>query len=310
MTLQQLRYATGVARYGSFNEASSHLFISQPSLSTAIRDLEAEIGIAVFARTTKGISVTPEGAEFLGYARQVLEQADLLEARYRDSPPQRRLFSVSTQHYAFAVNAFVDLIRDIGADEYECTLRETRTHEIIEDVRNLRSEIGILFVNEFNERVLNKLFAESSLAFAPLFSARPHIFVSARHPLARRRRVSLGDLEEYPCLSFDQGEYNSFHFSEEIQSTLVHKRSVKVSDRATLFNLLIGLNGYTISTGILTPDLNGTDVVPVPLDLDEEITVGYLAHKSVGLSRAGTLYVEKLKAFAKPPVARGKGKAR
>jgi len=295
MTLQQLRYAAGVARYRSFNEAASRLFISQPSLSTAIRDLEGEIGLRIFTRTSRGVSVTPEGAEFLGYARQVLEQTELLETRYRGAKQQRRLFSVSTQHYAFAVNAFVDLIRDLGADEYECTLRETRTHEIIDDVRNLRSEIGILYLNEFNAKVLGKLFAEGGLVFTPLFTALPHVFISARHPLAGRKSVKLDDLSEFPCLSFEQGEYNSFHFSEEIQSTLVHRKSVKVSDRATLFNLLIGLNGYTISTGVLTADLNGNAILPVPLELDEEITVGYVTHKTLSLSPAGSLYLEKLK---------------
>lgn len=294
MTLQQLRYAAGVARHGSFNEAASHLFISQPSLSTAIRDLEDEIGIRIFTRTSRGVCVTPEGAEFLGYARQVLEQTELLETRYRGVKPQRRLFSVSTQHYAFAVNAFVDLIRDFGAEEYEYTLRETRTHEIIDDVRNLRSEVGILYLNDFNSKVLGKLFAEGGLAFTPLFTALPHVFISARHPLAGKKSVTLDELSDYPCLSFEQGEYNSFHFSEEIQSTLVHKKSIKVSDRATLFNLLIGLDGYTISTGVLTADLNGNAIVPVPLEVDDKITVGYVVHKAVRLSSAGTLFLEKL----------------
>lgn len=298
MTLQQLRYATGIARFGSFNEAAAHLFISQPSLSNAIRELESEVGISIFTRTNRGIQVSSEGTEFLGYARQVLEQTDLLETRYRDKRPQRQLFSVSTQHYAFAVNAFVDLVRDLGADEYECTFRETKTHDIIDDVKNLRSEIGILYLNEFNSKVLNKLFAEGNLVFTPLFTARPHVFVSSSHPLAGQKSVSIDDLAEYPCLSFEQGEYNSFHFAEEIQSTLVHKKNIKVSDRATLFNLLIGLDGYTISTGILTVDLNGNNIVAVPLDLDEEIKVGYIVHRIITISKAGTIFLEKLKTFA------------
>lgn len=301
MTLQQLRYATGIARYGSFNEASSHLFISQPSLSAAIRELEKEIGIIIFTRTNRGVSVSAEGAEFLGYARQVIEQADLLETRYRDARPQRQLFSVSAQHYAFAVNAFVDLVRELGGDEYEYTLRETKTHEIIEDLKNLRSEIGILYLNEFNSAVLKKLFTESRLEFTPLFDAYPHIFVNSNHPLTKQKRVSLDDLAEYPCISFEQGEYNSFHFSEEIQSTLIHKKNIKVSDRATLFNLLIGLDGYTISTGILTEDLNGNTIVSVPLDLDEKITVGFIVHKNVTLSRPGAVYLDKLKNIRTTP---------
>ncbi|HHU35722.1 MAG TPA: LysR family transcriptional regulator [Treponema sp.] len=294
MTLQQLKYAVGVARYGSFNEAATHLFISQPSLSNAIRELESEMGILIFTRSNRGVQVTVEGTAFLSYARQVLEQAELLECRYQGGKPPRPLFSVSTQHYAFAVNAFVDTIRQLGVDEYECTLRETKTHEILEDVKNLRSELGILYINEFNQRVLNRLFKDAGCTFTPLFTAKPHVFVSARHPLAKNASVTLKDLEDYPCLSFEQGEYNSFHFSEEIQSTVYHRKSVTVSDRATLFNLLIGLDGYTISTGILTQDLNGNKITAVPLDLDETITIGYIAPETAVHSQAGIIFLENL----------------
>lgn len=146
MTLQQLKYVIEVANQGSINEASKKLFISQPSLSNAIRELEEEMQITIFERSNRGISVTKEGAEFLTYARQVIDQADLLESRYLDAKPSPQHFSVSTQHYAFAVNAFVDMVEEYGQDEYEFMLRETKTYEIIEDVKNLRSEIGILYL--------------------------------------------------------------------------------------------------------------------------------------------------------------------
>lgn len=297
MTLQQLRYAVGVARYGSINEAAGKLFVSQPSLSVALKELETELGITLFFRTSKGIIITAEGSEFLAYARQILEQTELLESRYRGSQIPRQLFSVSAQHYAFVVNAFVEVVKELGVDEYECTLRETRTHEIIEDVRNLRSEIGVLYRNDFNGKVLDKLFHDAKLDFIALFTAKPHIFVSAGHPLAKKRKASIDDLADYPCLSFEQGEYNSFHFSEEIQSTLVHRKSIKVSDRATLFNLLIGLNGYTISTGILTADLNGNNIVSVPLNLDEIITVGYITQRNILYSRGAGIFLEKLRTY-------------
>ena len=297
MTLQQLKYVVGVARYGSISEAAEHLYISQPSLSAAVRDLESEVGIRIFTRTRTGVNVTAEGTEFLGYARQILDQTALLESRYRDSALPRQLFSVSTQHYAFVVNAFVEAIKELGVEEYECSLRETRTYEIIEDVRNLRSEIGVLYRNEFNGKVLDRLLQEAKLDFIRLFEAKPHIFVSAAHPLARAERASLPDLAPYPCLSFEQGEYNSFHFSEEIASTVFHPKSIKVSDRATLFNLLIGLSGYTISTGILTSDLNGNQIVSVPLLLDEAITVGYITQRNAAYSRGASVFLEKLKGF-------------
>ncbi|RCX20698.1 DNA-binding transcriptional LysR family regulator [Fontibacillus phaseoli] len=294
MTLQQLKYVIEVAGRGSMNEAAKRLFISQPSLSNAIKDLEDEIRITIFERTNKGISLTNEGSEFLSYARQVVEQAELLENRYLNGklPPQH--FSVSTQHYAFAVNAFVNLVREYGHEEYELALRETKTYEIIEDVKSRRSEIGILYLNDFNAKVINKLLKDAGLQFNSLFAAKPHIFISIQNPLAKQAIVTIDQLQEYPYLSFEQGEYNSFHFSEEILSTLSHPKSIRVNDRATLFNLLIGLNGYTISTGVLSSDLNGNEIIPVPLDCGESINVGWICHKNAALSKLALAYVEAL----------------
>lgn len=297
MTLQQLKYAIEIAHCGSINEAAKRLFITQPSLSSAIKELETELGVTIFIRTNRGIVLSTEGTEFLGYARQVTEQMNLLEERYLKNKPARRQFSVSTQHYAFAVSAFVALLRHQGLTAYDCMLSETRTYEIIADVKNLRSEIGILYLNPFNAKVLHKLFNENDLAFHPLFDASPHVFLSAQNPLANKPFVTLEDLEDLPCLSFEQGEYNSFHFSEEILSTLSHRKNIRVSDRATIFNCLIGLDGYTISTGILSAELNGTDIVSVPLQVDEHMTVGWIAHRELTLSPLASCYLEELKAI-------------
>ncbi|WP_136604269.1 LysR family transcriptional regulator [Paenibacillus dokdonensis] len=294
MTLQQLKYVIEVANRGSMNEAAKRLFISQPSLSNAIKDLEEEIRIQIFERTNKGISLSKEGAEFLGYARQVIEQAELLESRYLNAKPSPQHFSVSTQHYAFAVNAFVNLVGEYGQDEYELALRETKTHEIIQDVKSQRSEIGILYLNEFNSKVINRLLKDANLKFTSLFTAKPHIFISIHNPLAKQSVVTIDQLQDYPYLSFEQGEFNSFHFSEEILSTLSHPKSIRVNDRATLFNLLIGLNGYTISTGVLSADLNGNEIIPVPLDIEETINVGWICHQNAALSKLGSAYIEAL----------------
>jgi len=295
VTLQQLKYVLEVVKQGSINEAARRLFISQPSLSNAIRDLEIEMGIAIFERSNKGISLSKDGVEFLRYARQVVEQAELLESRYLNAKPSPQHFSVSTQHYAFAVNAFVSLVQEYGHEEYELALRETKTYEIIEDVQSFRSEIGILYLNDFNEKVMTKMLKAANLEFHSLFVAKPHIFISVHNPLAQQSMVTMEQLQMYPYLSFEQGEYNSFHFSEEILSTLSHKKSIRVNDRATLFNLLIGLNGYTISTGVLSSDLNGNAIIPVPLDCEETIDVGWIAHRNVSLSKLGEAYVEALK---------------
>lgn len=295
MTFQQLKYILTIVSCGSISEAAKQLFISQPSLSSAVKEIEQEFGIEIFLRSTKGIALTNEGVEFISYARQVLEQAELLEQRYMNKKPSKKLCSISTQHYAFAVQAFVSLLKELNTNEYECTLRETRTYEIIEDVSNLRSEIGILYLNDFNQKVITKILKEKELMFHPLFLAKPHVFISIDHPLASKAIIDIEDLDEFPCLAFEQGEYNSFYFSEEILSTRTHKKKISVSDRATLFNLLIGLNGYTISSGVLNKDLNGEQIKAVRLRTNENMLIGYIVNKKVNLSLLATTYVEKLK---------------
>ena len=294
MRIQQLHYIIKIVETGSMNEAAKQLFITQPSLSNAVRDLEREMGIEIFIRNPKGITLTKDGVEFLSYARQIIEQTALLEDRYKSKTTTRELFSVSAQHYAFVVNAFVSLLKGTDMSQYELFLRETRTYEIIDDVKNFRSEIGVLFLNSYNRDVLTKLFDDSHLTYTSLFKARPHIFVSKFNPLADRQMVSLEDLEDFPYLSYDQGIHNSFYFSEEIMSQIPHKKSIVVSDRATLFNLLIGLDGYTTATGILNSNLNGDNIVSIPLDVEDMIDIVYIRHEKANLSKMGERFIEYL----------------
>ena len=294
MTLQQLRYVICVADTGTITEAAERLFITQPSLTNSIRELENEMNIKIFARSNKGISVTSEGEIFLGYARQVLEQASVLEDRYKENKGGKRLFCVSTQHYSFAVNAFVDMIKKFGQDEYDFSLRETQTYEIIEDVARMKSEIGILFLNDFNETVLTKIMKANDLEFHLLHVARPHVFISSKHPLAGKYIITNKELEPYPYLSFEQGEHNSFYFSEEIFSVSERKKNIRVRDRATLFNLLIGLDGYTVCSGVIDKKLNGKDIIAVPLAEESEMRIGYITHKKAILSNLGNASLESL----------------
>lgn len=295
MTLQQLKYVITVAETGTITEAANRLYVSQPSLTNAIHELEKEMNIVIFNRTNKGITLSKEGDDFLGYARQVLEQAAILEDKYKGNPGGKKQFCVSTQHYSFAVNAFVDLIKQYGQEEYDFSLRETQTYEIIEDVSRMKSEIGILYVSSQNEEIIRKLIAKNDLKFEELFVAKPHVFISARHPLAEKEAISLDDLEEYPYLSFEQGEYNSFYFSEEILSTLDRKKNIKVRDRATLFNLVIGLNGYTVSSGVISKELNGENIIAKPLLVDEYMKIGTITQKNMAPSRYGAVYMEALR---------------
>lgn len=293
MTLQQLKYLIEVANSGSMNEAAKKLYVSQPSLSSAIKELEQEFGITLFNRTNKGISLSNEGQEFLGYAKQIIEQTHLLEERYLDQTERKIKFSISCQHYSFAISAFIELIQEYGYNEYDFTIQETRTAEIIEDVKSMKSELGILYLNDFNRKVLTKLFRENQLTFHSLFKAQPHVFIGKHHPLASASILSLEQLNDYPYLSFNQRNQNSFYFSEEIGSTYTHKKSIQVNDRATLFNLLLGLNGYTISTGIISKELN-PDIIAIPLQLDDMIEIGYIKQKNVALSKIGQIYIDKM----------------
>lgn len=297
MTLQQLKYIVTVAEKGTISDAAKALFVSQPSLTNAIKELENEMQITIFNRTNKGIIISNEGNEFLGYARQVLQQANLLEEKYKREKKSRKRFSVSTQHYSFAVNAFVDMIKQYGEDQYDFTLRETQTYEIIQDVSLLKSEIGILYTCSSNEAVIMKLIKQNGLKFQELFTATPHVFISSRHPLAENNYITLEQLEEFPYLSFEQGEYNSFYFSEEILSTIDREKNIKVRDRATLFNLVIGLNGYTVSTGIISKELNGKDIIALPLEVDEYMRIGVITQRNMTLSRFGISYMDAIKKY-------------
>ncbi|WP_270365657.1 LysR family transcriptional regulator [Microbacterium algeriense] len=295
ITLQQLTYYIEVAAEGSISAAADLLYVAQPTLSAAMKDLEGRVGRELLIRSARGVTLTTDGVEFLGYARQVVEQVALLEQRYLGRPPSRRLLGVSTQHYSFAVDALVRMVKATAATEYEFSLRETRTWDIIEDVRTLRSELGILYRNDFNRNVIDKLLRDSGLAFHPLFVADPHIFISRKNPLATRDRVTLADLTGVPRLTFDQGANNSFYFAEEILSTLSSPQDIRVSDRATIFNLMIGLDGYTISTGIISDDLD-PEIVAIPLDVDENIEIGWIGHSAIPLTEQAQRYLAELRA--------------
>lgn len=297
MTLQQLKYAITVAQTGTITEAAEKLYISQPSLTNAIHELEKEMNIEIFTRTNKGIIVSKDGEDFLGYARQVLEQVEVLEDKYKGGGGGKKKFCISTQHYSFAVNAFVDLIKKYGQDEYDFSIRETQTYEIIEDVAKMNSELGIIFMDDFNDVVLNKILKSNDLEFHQLYSAKPHVFISRRHPLAGKQIITNEQLEAYPYLSYEQGEHNSFYFSEEIFSTYERKKNIRVRDRATLFNLLIGLNGYTVCSGIIDKKLNGKDIIAVPLADEKDMRIGYITHRKGMISRLGNTYIEALKKY-------------
>ena len=297
MTLSQLVYVVTVAEKKSMNKAAAELFVSQPALSGAIRDLEEEIHTQIFLRSNKGIVVTAEGEEFLSYARQIVQINQMINERYTEDKSQKKKFSVSMQHYSFAVEAFIKLGKKFSMNEFELAVYETKTFDVIENVRDNRSEIGVLYLNDFNRKALNKIISENKLEFVPLFDCGISVYLSRKHPLAGRTKISFEELEPYPCLSFEQGDKNAFYFAEEVLSTLDYKQIIKTNDRATMLNLMVGLNGYTLCSGIICGDLNGGNFVSVSFDTYDYMTIGYIKRKNMPLSIIGQEYIQILKKY-------------
>lgn len=294
MTLLQLKYIVQIVESGSMNEASHELYISQPALSSAVKELEKEMGIEIFTRSSQGITLTVDGAEFLTYARQVLDQSELLEERFKNAKPRKQLCQVASQHYMFAVEAFVKLVKEADSEEYEFTLRETGTRDIIDQVATMRSELGILYLSDFNKDVIGKLLREKHLEFHPIFRANLHVFISRQNPLATKDKVTMEDLKPYPFIQYDQGGEGSFFFAEEAVWPDYSPKQINVTDRATILNFIVGLNGYTVSSGIDNEDLNSEKIVTVPLESDETMLVGWITNERANLSQAAEHYLAQL----------------
>lgn len=294
MTLQQLRYLIAIAEHGSINAAAHNLYASQSNLSLAIKDLEQELGITIFTRSNRGVTLTNEGTELLGYARQVIEQADMLESRYAGRGESIDRLAVSTQHYYFSLQAFIDTIEQTKSDEYDFALREVATGQIISDVQTFRSEIGILYTDSFNRRVLQSAFDDAEVEFHPLFQIGVHVFVGENHPLASKKLIEPEELAPWPRYSFEQGSQNSFYFSEEPFSQVPHRQVIRYTDRGTLTNLLTSFNGYTISTGVLSSEMH-RGIASIPLHTDEKMLVGYIIHRERKPNELLKRYIENLK---------------
>lgn len=302
MTLQQLHYAITIAEAGSLNKAAEALYISQPSLTSAMQELEKELGISIFVRSGRGVSLTQDGSEFLLYAREVYGQYETLLDKYGKSGKRKKKFGVSTQHYSFAVKAFVELVQQFDTLKYEFAIRETMTKDVILDVANMRSEIGILYFNDFNRAVLTKILKSNNLEFHHLIDCKAYVYLWSGHPLAKKKSIRLEELKDYPCLSFEQGEASSFYYAEEILSTKEYTRTIKANDRATMLNLMIGLNGYTLCSGIICEELNGDDYLAIPFEEDsvEEnsgMEIGYITRQNTILSSIGKLYIDEIRKY-------------
>lgn len=304
MTIQQLKYIIGVSETGSINKAAEILYVSQPSLTAAIKDVENEFNITIFNRSSKGITLTSEGKEFIQYGRQIYAQYDNLLERFGDAGKSKRKkhFAVSTQHYSFAVKSFVEMVKKFDTTEYEFAINETRTLAIIEDVSTGRSEIGILFLSDFNRKAMTKLFNSNDLVFEKLITCDAYVYLWEKHPLAKEKSISFEQLKDYPCLSFDQNASSAFYYAEEILTENEYPKMIKTTDRATNLNLMVGLNAYTLCSGIICQELNGGDFVAVPFESDREnknskMEIGYVIKKNIILSQTGEDYLNELKKY-------------
>lgn len=304
MTLQQLHYVITITEMGSFNKASEVLYIAQPSLTGAVQELEKELGIVIFNRTRKGVTLTNDGLEFISHARQLYQQYEIILDKYGKGGTLKKKFGISTQHYSFAVKSFVEMVKKFNTAEYEFAIRETKTREVIEDVSTSKSEIGILYLSNFNRKIITKLLRTNNLEFHKLIDCKPYVYLWKGHPLSKHKSIRFDQLTDYPCLSFEQGDNGSFYFAEEIFSTNEYLRTIKANDRATMLNLMVGLNGYTLCSGIICEELNGTDYIAVPLEDEGDpgennMEIGYIVKKDILLSSMGELYIREIDRYLK-----------
>lgn len=302
MTIQQIKYAIGIAETGSFNKAAEKLYVSQPSLTSTIHDLENDLGIQIFNRSGRGVTLTNDGQEFISNAKQVYLSFLNLSQKYGENSQIKKKFGVSTQHYSFAVKSFVEMVKSFNTNEYEFAVRETRTQEVIEDVASLKSEIGILYLSDFNRKPIESILKSKNLEFHHLINCKAFVYIWKGHPLAKKKSISFSDLQDFPCLSFEQGDGSSFYLAEEILSTEEYHRTIKANDRASMLNLMVGLNGYTLCSGIICEELNGSDYVAIPFQEENDkinrvMEIGYIIKKNFNLSTIGEKYIEEMKKY-------------
>ncbi|MCR5494339.1 MAG: LysR family transcriptional regulator [Treponema sp.] len=302
MTIQQLKYVIGISECGSFNKAAEKLYISQPSLTSTIHDLEKELGITIFTRTGRGVTLTQEGEEFISCAKQLYLNYENIMEHYQKGNESKKKFGISTQHYSFALKSFVEMVKRFNTNEYEFAIRETKTKEVIEDVATLKSQIGILYLSDFNRNIIQKLLNSKKLEFHPLIECKAYVYLWKNHPLAKNESISFEELSDYPCLSFEQDDNDSVYFAEEILSTREYHRTIKTNDRASMLNLMVGLNGYTLCSGIISEELNGDDFIAVPFresdkNINRIMEIGYITKKDFLMSEVGLAYIEEMKRY-------------
>ena len=299
MTLQQINYLITIAESRSMNKAAEKLFIAQPTLTGVVRDVENELGIQIFHRTHKGVTATVEGEQFLSKIKRIYQQYEEVMEEYGEEMKFRRRFAVSMQHYSFAVKAFIEMAKHYDSSKFDLALRETATVNVIKDVSSLKSEIGIIYTCEANQRVINRLLRENELEFHSLIVCPASVYLARSHPLANEKELTFEQLDPYPCLSFEQENESEIYFAEEILIEHAYQKTVKATDRATMMNLMVGLNGYTLCSSIYSEKLSGDQFIVIPFknadSAHSTMNIGYITKKNNALSSMGKQFIDEVK---------------
>lgn len=294
MTIQQCKYVLKIAKTGSFSEAAKQLFIAQSSLSISVKSLEQELNIKIFEHSGNGVYLTDEGAEFVKYATQICENSDFVTERYSSKNIQQKLY-IATQHYDFIADIFGKLLKGTKGDSYRFSIREIETYNVIRDVETAHSDIGIIAIKDGDYEVMKRYLGKKKLSFTSVLKVFPHVFFRKEHPLAQCGRLTNSDLKDYPYVSYEQGEHNSSFFTEELMDTSHINKHIEISDRATLMNVLLITDSYTVGTGIMPSSLNQGAISSVPLESEEYYIIGYLLNENRKVSKVTEKFIGVLK---------------
>ena len=297
MTLQQLKYALVVAKTGSMNKAAECLYVSQPTLTNTIRSLEDETGITLFKRTNKGVQLTSKGSDFLFYARKVYDQYDQLRWRYCGHGKEKKMFSVTAQHYAFVIEAFANLVKSHDTSEYHFSILESTTQKVIDDVSSGKSEVGVIFLSDFNRKGIEELLRENGLTFKKIVKCRIYVYLGRNHPLGGNEIIDYDSIIQYPLLTYEQGENSPLFMAEEILGEQDYPYVIKVSDRASMLQIMQKVNGFTFCSGAVRGAVGKEEYNIIPLRQSAKLPynsmeIGYIYKDE--LSNLGKLFVEEL----------------
>ena len=298
MTIQQCKYVIEIAKSGSFNEAGKQLFVAQSALSSSIKQLEKELGIKIFERSKNGVRLSMEGAEFVRYAEQLVDRSDFIQNRYGGFADYKKLH-IATQHYDFVAEAFCKFLTSTKEKKYDFSIRELKTYQVIYEIEKAFCDVGILAIKDNDFDVMTRYLDNKGIVFNEFLQSPPHVYVRKEHALAKRKQISYDDLIDYPYLSYEQGARNSSFFTEELVDGFKANKRVTISDRATLMNVLLTTDSYTVGTGIMPSALNGGKIVGIKIASQSFYRIGYVLRKGESVNELTTAFIRELEEIFK-----------